>query len=236
MFDIHCHILPGLDDGPKSIEDSLKMLEIAKRDGIEMIVATPHIMDGLYNNSRGRIIEGIRQLSEHVKGVKILPGADIRICIDLAGRIQNGEIPLINDKNYFLLELPGSGTLPVRHIEDLLTLLRKKGLVPIITHPERNMLLSESKSIMEKFLNAGALFQITAGSIMGRFGAKPRETAMKMIKKGHVHAVASDAHDHVYRPPVLSEAYRSIADKFGLAEANRLFRDNPFKIIMGQFI
>lgn len=236
FFDIHCHILPGLDDGPKGLEDSLKMLDIARRDGIEMIVATPHAMDGIYNNSRHGINEAIKEFSAHSKDIKILPGADIRLCFDLLTRMQNGDFPLINDRTYFLLELPGSRALPVPQIEKMISLFRQQGLVPIITHPERNLFLSEHKSIVEMFLNAGALFQITAGSITGNFGTKARDSALRMIRNGHAHAVASDAHDHIHRPPLLSDAYKLVGDKFGAVEAKRLFRDNPFRIIMGQFI
>lgn len=236
FIDIHCHVLPGLDEGSSGVVETEKMLRIAASDGIRGIVATPHIIDGLYNNTKKTIQEAIAGLKGTNDSCQIYTGAEVRIGRNMLPRIMDGELPLLNDKRYFLLELPASGSLPVDGVENIVRSLTSNGITPIIAHPERTMAIVNDLSIMERLIKCGALFQVTAMSITGRFDSAIRRHSFTMIKKGYIHAVASDAHDTEYRPPVLSDAYEEVLKNFGEDEARKLFIYNPFKIISGEDI
>lgn len=234
FVDIHCHILPGLDDGSPDMAQTVEMLRIAREDGIRAIVASPHIIAGLYENSREGICAQIDLVKSRANGVALYPGADIHISRDLLENIQTGKLPLINDKNYLLLELPHFVLPPLPEIEKIIAGLKLKGITPVITHPERNFAILEDASILQKFLKLGALCQMTAASITGKFGARIQKACFKMIKKGHIHVVATDAHDVEKRPPVLSEAHAKIASRFGPSLASKLFIQNPSRILQGE--
>ncbi len=231
LVDIHCHILPGLDEGPSSSEESVKMLQLARRDGITAIVATPHIMSGLYKNTTGIIDNAISELTKLTNHVRIYMGAEIRIDRDLAARVINNELPLINNKHYILLELPAYVIPPLPQLENITQGLKNNQMTPIFAHPERNIPILRNINIMERLMRCGALFQITAMSITDR---NMQGLVLKMIRKGYVHAVASDAHDVCKRPPILSDAFEVISRKFDRDMANKLFAHNPLKIIQGE--
>ena len=146
FIDIHCHILPGLDEGSSGIEETEKMLRIAGNDGICGIVATPHIIDGLYDNTRKTIQEAIAGLKKTNDTCQIYTGAEVRIGRNMLSRIIEQELPLLNDKRYFLLELPASGSLPVEGVENIVRSLTSNGITPIIAHPERNMVIVKDLS------------------------------------------------------------------------------------------
>ncbi|MDA8242453.1 MAG: hypothetical protein M0Z67_19040 [Nitrospiraceae bacterium] len=230
FFDIHCHFLPNLDEGPSTTEESVKMLQLAQADGIVGIVATPHIIAGLYNNTKEIIDSAITELKKFTNHVPLYSGAEIRIDRDLVARVADGELPLINNKKFLLLELPAYVIPPVLQLENIVKCLVKNHIVPIFAHPERNIPILKDLSIMEKLIRCGALFQVTAMSLKDSSLQRP---ALKMIRKGYVHAVASDAHDVERRPPILSIAYEIIAKNFDRDMANKLFKHNPLKIIQG---
>jgi protein-tyrosine phosphatase len=234
FIDIHCHILPGLDDGPHSRVEAEKMLEIAREDGISGIVATPHMLDGVCNNTREGISKAITDLNSAARGVPIYMGAEVRVGMEFTRHIENGGLPLINDKNFLLLELPSYVIPPANVLEHLVNNLRTKGITPIFSHPERNMPITRDPSIMNRLVRCGALFQVTAMSITD--GGNTAKAALNMIGKGYVHVVASDAHDSQRRPPLLSRGYEYVSKKFGRDLANRLFIENPLKIIHGEQI
>lgn len=212
------------------------MLRIAQEDGICGIVATPHLMNGVYDNTKETIGKAIEELRNITNGYPIYIGAEVRISRDLADRIDNNELPLINNKNYLLLELPAYVIPPISELENIIKGLKMKGITPIISHPERNMAILNDLSIMGRLIKCGVLFQVTAMSIVNQFGRNIQKATLKMIKNGYVHVVASDAHDAEKRPPKLSDAYVMISKKFGKYVALRLFADNPLKIINGEKI
>ncbi len=234
FIDIHCHILPGLDDGPESLEESLRMLDIAKKDGITDIVASPHILDGVYDNTRSGINEALEKLRPEARGPRLYTGADIRIGRNLVKRIEDGELPLINDKNHLLLELPTYSLPPLRELGNIIHSLKIRGFTPIVTHPERNVAILNHMDVMAKLSGFGAAFQLTAMSITGKLGSGVQKASLRMIKEGYVHLVASDAHDAVKRPPVLSRAYEAVSKKFGEEAARRIFISKPLAAINGE--
>ncbi len=236
FIDIHCHILPGLDDGSPDIEQTIEMLRIARDDGIKSIVASPHVMNGLYVNSREEICRQIAFVKSRANGVALYPGADVHISRDILENARKGALPLINDKNYLLLELPSFVLPPLAELDKIIAGLRLMGVIPVITHPERNLAILEDASILQRFLNLGARFQMTAASITGKFGSRVQKACFRMLKKGQIHAVATDAHDVKKRPPVLSEAHSWIARRFGPSMAEKLFIRNPLRILNGESI
>lgn len=230
FFDIHCHILPQLDEGPRTLEESLRMIQIAREDGVSGVVATPHIIRGIYNNTKENIAESISQLKVSASHPEIFLGAEIRLDKGLAERIDGGELPLINNRNFVLLELPPYVIPPLVELEKIVKGLVSRNIIPIFAHPERNVPITKDLSIMERLVRCGALFQVTAASL--RDSVLKRLT-LKMIAGGYVHVVASDAHDALKRPPVLSPAYEIISRKFDSDIARRLLTYNPLKIIQG---
>jgi protein-tyrosine phosphatase len=234
FIDIHCHILPGLDDGPRSRGEAEEMLAVAREDGITGIVATPHMLDGVCNNTKEGIAKAIADLNGPERGVPIYMGAEVRVGMEFTRHIEDGRLPLINDKNFLLLELPPYLIPPTKVLEHLVNNLRTKGILPIFSHPERNMPITRDLSIMNRLVRCGALFQVTAMSIMD--GGNTKRAALNMIGKGCVHVVASDAHDSQRRPPLLSRCYEYVSKKMGRDLANKLFIENPLNIIHGKHI
>lgn len=231
--DIHCHILPGLDEGSSTAAESVEMLEVAFRDGISDVVATPHIVSGVYHNTKSLIDTAVQQLKDLTNHVRIYAGAEIRIARDLAVRVANNELPLINNGHYMLLELPAYVIPPMPQLEGIVRDLIESHITPIFAHPERILPILKDPSIMERLIKCGALFQMTAMSITRKdLGS----SCLKMLHKGYIHVVASDAHDTKHRPPVLSHAYETVSNKIGRDVADRLFITNPEKIVGGKNI
>ena len=226
LVDIHCHILPGLDDGSSSIEESLRMIELAVEDGISHIFATPHILDGVYENRCDVIMASVEELKRHAPdAIQVFYGADVRITFDLIDRIKNNEIPTLHGSGYMLIEFPEYIIPP--HSDNLIFNLRHRRITPIITHPERHLRLMHDLSALAQLRDTGAMCQITAMSITGGFGKSVRKACFTMMEKGIVDLVASDAHNARGRPPILSNAYHHVRKEFGGDVADKLFYTNP---------
>lgn len=236
MIDLHCHILPGLDDGPDDLREAMRMCDMAAADGIETIVATPHNLNGLYGNDREKIMDAVSSFREIASknGLRldILPGADTHMAAELYDEIEKGNITTINDRGKFLLLEPPQFITPEIMKEQIFR-LRLGGLTPVITHPERIEALTGDFDALYEMIEAGALMQITAGSLTGNFGGDIKECALRMLRLNAVHVIASDAHNTSARPPVLSKARRLTADTVGEREADKLFLHNPRAIIEG---
>lgn len=231
MVDIHCHVLPNIDDGPSEVKTSLAMIRMAAEDGITHIVATPHF---LYRQppTLGEIGEACRSLQEKIRKegvpVTLLPGADVRISFEMLQGLDRKEVPTINNSRYLLLELPD---LVPPGLDHFLFEVRVKGYVPVITHPERNYTFLSSPGKIEPLREAGALFQITAMSITGDFGAPVKKLSRRLLDKGLVDFIATDAHNPERRVPVLSKAYRTVAKVLGDSTARRICHLNPLAVI-----
>ncbi len=231
MIDIHCHILPGIDDGPPEVGESVAMARTAAADGIRSIVATPHFSYG-----EGPGIEGIEQarraLQERLKeeGVPLglFRGADVRLTYELFGGIESGDIPTINGSRYFLLELP---EIIPPNADNFLHAAGISGLVPVITHPERNYSILADPRKMDALRGAGALVQITAMSITGEFGMKIRGLSEALLRKGLVDFVATDAHGTGHRRPVLSAAYNHLSRLLDRTALRKIFFENPEAVL-----
>ncbi|MDP2156518.1 MAG: CpsB/CapC family capsule biosynthesis tyrosine phosphatase [Nitrospirota bacterium] len=231
MIDLHCHILPAIDDGSPDMETTMKMLDMAARDGIGHIVASPHFRHG-EEPSFAQILENLRIVQEEAarRGitVKLYSGADVRLTYELFESLEREDLPSINNSRYFLLELPD---LIPPHLDDFIFEAKIKGYVPIITHPERNYSLLSAFDKADALRESGALFQLTAMSITGDFGKQIRKFSLHLLKKGYVDFVASDAHSTDRRIPVLSRAYSEVTNILGADEAQKMFIDNPRAVL-----
>lgn len=237
MIDIHSHILPGIDDGPVDWDEAIEMCRLASEDRITAIVATPHIIDGVYPNNRAIIIEKVRELKRKIAGriaLDIFYGADIHLTPDLIERIRSKDVPTINDKGYFLLELPWEILPP--DIDGFLFELSTAGFSPIITHVERTLWIKKEFQQIHRFIKSGALIQITAMSITGGFGRYARYWAKRLLEERLVHIIASDAHSQRDRPPLISSALEAAASIVGEKEASIMVNDIPLKVINGEDI
>lgn len=238
MIDIHCHILPGIDDGAQTIEDSIAMAKQAVREGITTIIATPHHRNGKYENSSEKVIEQTNLLNERLKQDKInlhiLPGQEPRIYGEILQAYKDNDIITLNQTSkYLFLELP-SNHVP-RYTEQLIYDLQLVGLTPIIVHPERNGEITENSDILYQLVKKGALTQVTAASITGGFGNKIRKFTLQLIEANLTHFVASDAHNITTRSFRLREAYEEIEKKYG-TDLVYLFTENAELLVNGQTV
>ena len=238
MIDIHCHILPNVDDGSRSLDESLQMAEQALKDGIETIVATPHTLNGIYTNSVEDVVSGVTALQETLTAnhldLKLHPGADIHLCTDMVQRITSREACTINNTGkYILLELP-SQMIP-NGVKDEIFALKLNGITPIITHPERNAVIQHDPSVLYELVRMGALAQITAMSLTGDFGEFIGRVSATLLRHRLVHVIASDAHSAKDRPPVLSDAVERAAEVLKDYEsAEHMVTDVPAAILSGR--
>lgn len=233
MIDLHCHILPGIDDGAKDLSISVEMARMAVADGITTTVCTPHITPGIYNNEAGIIHEKIALLQnaliENQVHLELLMGADIHIAPDLAERLSEGVYPSIAGTRYFLFE-PPHHVVPPRIVE-LTRRLLDKGFIPVLTHPERLSWIDGHYDIITKLDEAGAAVQITAAAITGRFGKKPQYWAERLLDEGRVDIIASDGHNLTGRPPVMSQARDVVSKRLGENAGEAMVLDNPLLIL-----
>jgi protein-tyrosine phosphatase len=236
MIDLHCHALPGIDDGAATLEESLAFCRIAAEDGVRVLVCTPHMREGFYRNPAGTIRERLAELRDAVAEagieLELLPGSEVHIGPDLPERVASGELMTYNDGGrYLLLELPYR-QYPVR-VEDLVFSLKLAGLTPVLAHPERIRFFQDDAGRVESLVRMGCLGQLTSSSLIGTFGSRVRELSEEMIERGLVHVLGSDAHDLEYRPPKLAAARARWAELKGEEEAERATETLPRIILDG---
>jgi len=235
VIDIHSHIIPGVDDGAASWEEAVRMCRMAEQDGINVLVATPHVFNGMASTNGHHFEDALyqlkRKLDEEEIELEILLGAEVHCRPDLPNLLEQ-EISLTLNGNgrYFLLEFPHSIVPP--NSDQLIFQLITKNLIPIIVHPERNMYLQSHLNLLADFIKQGALCQITAMSLTGGFGLKAMECARELLKRNLVHIIASDAHNEVARQPLLSKVREDVRKNFGFAKAHEFFETTPRKVLM----
>jgi len=240
LIDIHCHFLPGIDDGPSTIEESLQLARLAVANGITHTVTTPHIHAGRWENNAS-IIKTIgfdlkRALIENNIPLQLEVAAEVRIGVEIMDQINHRQIPFLGhwgDKKVMLLEMPHSH-IPMG-IERMVTWLLERDILPMVAHPERNKDVHRKLSKLDPLIELGCLFQVTAGSVSGQWGQASQKRAIELLEKGVVTVLASDAHSVKNRPPELHKGRDAAAEIIGEDEAYRLVLDNPWAIVSEQF-
>jgi protein-tyrosine phosphatase len=233
LIDLHSHLLPGIDDGSKDLAMSLAMARLAAADGISTIACTPHILPGVYNNDgpaiRGAVVRLAKSIAEAGIPITLVTGADVHIAPDLDVQLKDGRALTLNDSRYLLLE-PPHHVLPPR-LEDLIFGLQAAGYVPILTHPERLSWVEGRYDLIRRLVSCSVLMQITAGSVMGQFGRRPRYWAERMLDEGLCHLLATDAHNTEQRAPRMADARDFVAQTLGDDEAINLVLRRPQGIL-----
>jgi len=232
IVDIHSHILWGLDDGVRSMDESLRMLSDAAAAGTAHIVATPHANDEFHFDP-AIISERIAELQIASAGsLRIHRGCDFHLSAqNIEDALHNPAKYTINGGPYLLVEFPDMFISPAS--EHILGRLRESGMIPVITHPERNLVLQRDLARVKRWAAAGYLVQVTGLSLLGRFGKAARESAWALIESGAAHIVASDAHDPEDRHARLDEVRTAVAERAGNEAAEMLFENNPGAVITG---
>jgi protein-tyrosine phosphatase len=233
MIDLHCHLLPGLDDGAADLDMSRSMVKLLLADGVSTVACTPHILPGLYDNSGPAILEAIQRLRD-VFGqegihIELVSGADNHIAPDFVADLHRGHLLPLAGSRYVLMEPPHHVAPP--KLEDLFFNVLVAGYVPVLTHPERLTWLDSRYSVIRRLVKRGVWMQVTAGSLTGNFGRNARYWAERMVEEGLVHILATDAHDDNRRAPNLGEGYLRAAQLVGEVEAQHLVGTRPRGII-----
>ncbi|MCM2983535.1 tyrosine protein phosphatase [Niallia circulans] len=232
MIDIHSHILPGIDDGAQTIEDSIKMAKTAVNEGITSIIATPHHKNNQFNNLKSSILTKVNELNTVLKQenipLTVLPGQEVRIYGEVIEDYYKEEILTLNHTKYLFIEFPSS-SVP-RYAERLLYELQTEGIIPIIVHPERNKELQEKPDLLYQFVKGGALTQVTASSVAGYFGKNVKKFSEQLIEHNLTHFIASDAHNIHNRSFKVREALDMIEENFGMEYINLLIENAEFLI------
>ncbi|MFJ7937164.1 tyrosine-protein phosphatase [Peribacillus sp. NPDC096622] len=236
LIDIHCHILPGVDDGSADMKESMDMAKKAVEAGITHLYATPHHLNEKYVNVKNNIIDRAVRLNESLQQnnipLTIHLGQEVRIHRDIFNSLEKKEILTLDDNNtYLLLELP-SGKVPT-YTQEVIYELLIKGITPIIVHPERNKELIENHKLLFELVQEGALTQLTSGSIIGLFGKNVKSFSKKIIEHNLTHFIATDAHNLGSRGFTLQQAYETITKAYGI-ERTFYFKENAEQLLKDQ--
>jgi len=233
MIDLHCHILHGMDDGPPTLRESVEMCRMAAADGTETVVATPHFTPGRYPWTGAAMQERLFELRSVLRAenvpLTVLPGADVAVFPELPAHSGLRTFLSLNNSRYLLLEFPHTFMPP--GWDTFLHSLIAAGTIPVITHPERNDWFIRHPAAVAQAVQAGALVQVTAMSILGGFGDDARKCCVHLLKNGLVHVMASDGHAATERPPLLSKGVRAAAALIGEERARELVQTVPQAII-----
>ncbi|MCA9766434.1 MAG: tyrosine protein phosphatase [Carnobacterium sp.] len=218
MIDLHCHILPGIDDGAKTMDDSIAMARLAVAEGITHILATPHYKNNRWSNEKSAVLQGVQAVQKELDKREIplilFPGQEVRIVGELMQDISENKIQFIDEENQYLMIEFQTATIPA-YTDFLFFNLQKKGVTPIIVHPERNYALLKNPTILLNLIQKGALAQLTAGSYVGTFGKKIQQFSEQLIAANLVHFIASDAHNITTRAFHMKDAYQKLEKEFG---------------------
>lgn len=236
MIDLHCHFLPGVDDGAPDLAAGLALARAASDDGVRLSVLTPHVFPGRWDNTLSSLTPHFLRFRQAVQdagiALELRLAAEVHLLPQSLQLLDADELPLLghwNGQRIVLLELPDGG-IPVGAMQAVEFFLRR-GCVPLLAHPERNKGVMRSLDKLRPFIDAGCLVQLTAASVHGGFGAQAQQTALAILDAGWATAVATDAHNLRHRPPALSTARRALATRYGEEAARSLTETLPALLI-----
>lgn len=227
MIDIHCHVLPGIDDGPGTLEAAVSLAQALVDDGVRLAVLTPHVFPGRFENRKSSIVDEFLRfravLEEAALPLDLLWAGEVRLTPEVLELLLLDELPYLGQRNGFqhmLLEMP-DGQIPLGSLKFIQHLLAAR-VRPVLVHPERNRMVMESPERLRPFVELGCQVQLTAGSLVGGFGERAQATAMALLDHGWVQAVASDAHNLGGRRPRMREAAAWLRQHYGAGAATQL--------------
>lgn len=236
MIDLHCHFLPGVDDGPETLDEALDLARAAVEDGITHSVLTSHVHPERYPNQKRNLEGAVAAFTEELKKASIpldvRMGGEARLCPELIDLVAEGQVPFLGEVGGYkilLLEFPHQ-MIPVGSIRFINHLTRMR-IRPLIAHPERNKAIMANPDKVNEFTEAGCWLQLTAGSLAGRFGAQAEQVAFQLIDAGWNCLAATDAHNLHNRPPRLREARDVLAQRYGEQVAQNMVYSKAAKII-----
>lgn len=193
MRDIHSHILYGIDDGARTIHESIHILDLLYEKGVTDIILTPHYIKGTkYNTNNKEKFNLFTNLKNNYKKINLYLGNEVYIDEDIINLLKKGEIATLNNSKYLLIELPMNSE--IKNLDDIIYELMKNGIVPIITHPERYLYVQKDIKYIDKLIDSGVLFQGNYESLFGRYGKKSEKTLKKLLKKNYISFLGSDIH------------------------------------------
>ena len=234
MIDFHSHILPGIDDGSRSIEQTIRMLKEAKEAGFTKIISTSHYIEGYYESDEAERTELLNEVQKNISGIELYLGNEIYITNNMINLIQNKKASTINNSKYVLFEFP----LSAKSMNDKEVVYRliENGFVPVIAHPERYSYVQDNPEYIEELAEMGALFQANYGSIIGMYGKKAEKTLKKLLKNDLIRFFGSDSHriDQVYTkmPKILKKLHKFLSDE----EIEEFTVINPQKVLNNEEI
>lgn len=215
MIDMHTHLLFGVDDGPKTIEESIRIVEKAVQEGITDMIATPHAYSPHFHVSCEEVESQIKLLSDVLQAggypVNLHAGQEVRICENLVEKWRANEVLTLAKSRYLLLELPSQSVPP--YAVNTIQALLEEGIIPIIAHPERNRAIAEKPERLERLVRHGALAQITGGSLSGHFGKNVQKLSLQLVEANLIHTYGSDIHNLKTRPLLFNEGLRHLEKK-----------------------
>lgn len=234
MIDFHSHILPGIDDGSRSIEQTIRMLKEAKEAGFTKIISTSHYIEGYYESDEAERTELLNEVQKNISGIELYLGNEIYITNNMINLIQNKKASTINNSKYVLFEFP----LSAKSMNDKEVVYRliENGFIPIIAHPERYSYVQDNPEYIEELAEMGALFQANYGSIIGMYGKKAEKTLKKLLKNDLIRFFGTDSHriDQVYTkmPKILKKLHKFLSDE----EIEEFTVINPQKVLNNEDI
>lgn len=235
MIDLHCHILPGVDDGAKNLDEAVEMAKVAECEGIKKIVATPHMFRGHYLSENYEIVQAKnKELNKALRDcqidIEILPGAEVHISHDLIDKIKKKRKALVlNHSSYMFVEFPSEHVFS--GVKEIFFELMSEGITPIIAHPERNSVFRQNPSLLFELVQMGGLVQTNSGSFTRQYGGRTEEGVFRFLDLNLIHFIASDSHSPRRVNMWLSKAVRKVAEKIGEDSALALVNENPEAVI-----
>ncbi len=241
MTDIHCHILPEIDDGAESLEEALEMARMAVESGVTHLIATPHCnlpYASEKNYASAPLMERFLKFQEHLRladiPLSVFPGCEVLCTPDVPTLIRQGKLLTLANSNYLLTEFFFDEELS--YMDDMLSAISAEGLIPVIAHPERYDTVQHSPHVVERWFRNGYIIQVNKGSILGRLGRHAQSTADWILDHGLAHAVASDAHSSVMRTPDVTQLRQYLFDFYDSEYAEILLELNPSRILNGRAV
>lgn len=235
MVELHAHLLPGVDDGPSSMDEAIELGRAFVKDGVRGVVATPHVFPGRFDNQRRGIESAVAELAAEFDRLglplRVRAGGEVRVSEQIPDMLARGELPYVGEwdgRPVLLLEMPDQ-QVPVG-MERLLAWLAQRGIQALIAHPERNRAIRQEPVRAQALVDSGALLQVTAAAVLGEFGPHVEQSVRYLLERDWVAMVASDAHGLVRRAPRLSAARRWLAEHYSEEKATLLTETVPARV------